>query len=478
MKLLATFSFAFLALQGPAVLAATGCPPDAVELTQNDPIQAAVDKALDGATFCLKAGIHRLQSVRPKNDQTFIGEAGAIMSGARQLKFFERAGKYWVATNIKIHRARSGACSKEAPNCNMPGRLFIDDKPLSPVADKNALEPGKSYLDFDNNRIYFSDNPEGRKIEMAETVFAFTGKAKGVKIKNLIVEKYDNLAQEGAINGRMGTNWAVENSELRWNSAVGIRVGSGGRLENSNIHSNGQLGVSAGGEGMLVKNNRIWGNNAYGFDDGWEGGGLKSANAKGLKVVANHVYGNLGAGLWCDINCDDVVFEDNVIERNSGPGIFYEISYNGVLRRNTLRRNGTSGFNAFWNANIQIAASENVEVYQNTITVNADGGGIILIDQGRTDDPSKKTKLYKTRNNAIHHNEITYLGVGTSGGASDRSPHHENYSIISDGGNRYDFNTYRVPPKASAAFLWGHRTFDWDAFRSQGQEPNGTISLY
>ena len=477
MNLLMTFSLAFLVLPASPV-ASEACPPDAIQIAPNGPMQAAVDKAPDGATFCLKAGVHRLLSIRPKNHQTFIGEAGAVMSGARTIDTFKRAGKYWIASDIKVRRAKSGTCSKDAPNCNMPGRLFIDDKPLSPVASKDALGPGKSYLDFDNNRIYFFDNPKGRKVEMAEAMFAFSGKAKGVKIMNLIVEKYDNPAQEGAINGRMGTSWVVENCELRWNSAVGIRVGSDGRLEGSNIHGNGQLGVSVGGEGILVKNNQIWRNNVYGFDDGWEGGGLKSANAKGLKVVANHVYDNRGAGLWCDINCDDVVFEDNVVEQNSGPGLFYEISYNAILRRNTLSRNGTSGFHAFWNADIQIAASEHVEIYENTITVNAGGGGIMLVDQGRTDDASKRTKLYKTRNNAIHHNEITYLGAGTSGGASDLTLDHENYSIISEGGNLYDFNTYRVPSKASAAFLWGHRTFDWVAFRKQGQEANGTMSFY
>jgi hypothetical protein len=56
-------------------------------------------------------------------------------------------------------------------------------------------------------------------------------------------------------------------------------------------------------------------------------------------VRNNWVHDNRGAGLWADTNNNDFLIENNVIEDNDGPAIFYEISYNAVIKNNTLRRN-------------------------------------------------------------------------------------------------------------------------------------------
>src|SRR5688572_9400610 len=62
-------------------------------------IQDSVNKYAAGTIFTLKAGVFRLQSVTPKSGMSFIGEAGAVLSGARRLTGFTRQGIYWVASN-------------------------------------------------------------------------------------------------------------------------------------------------------------------------------------------------------------------------------------------------------------------------------------------------------------------------------------------------------------------------------------------
>jgi hypothetical protein len=60
------------------------------------------------------------------------------------------------------------------------------------------------------------------------------------------------------------------------------------------------------------------------------------------------------------------------------------------------------------------------------LTVSPDKCGIMLVDQsrpfqggyGKSDSGGK----YKTRNNKIHHNEITFEGAACIGGASDVEP--------------------------------------------------------
>jgi parallel beta-helix repeat protein len=184
--------------------------------------------------------------------------------------------------------------------------------------------------------------------------------------------------------------------------------------------------------------------------------------------------------LWCDINCNNVLYEGNVVERNNGAGIFHEISFNAVIRNNIVRHNGIADKDWFWGDEILVAASQDVEVYANTLTVSPGKCGIMLIDQGRDDQArAHGGPIYKTRNNKVHDNEMTFEGAACAGGASDVKPGHENFSIITDGNNLFDGNVYRVPRTGGPArFVWGHEVLDWDALRGKGVEPNGRLVVY
>jgi hypothetical protein len=75
-----------------------------------------------------------------------------------------------------------------------------------------------------------------------------------------------------------------------------------------------------------------------------------------------------------------------------------------------------------------------VTVHRNTVTVSAGGCGIVLVDQSR---PIEGGGRYKTRNNTVHYNDMTFEGAACAGGASDSQPGDENFTIISDGNNRF-----------------------------------------
>ena len=104
---------------------------------------------------------------------------------------------------------------------------------------------------------------------------------------------------------------------------------------------------------IRIEGNRIWSNNIYGFDPGWEAGGVKIAESDGVTFRGNHVHDNNGPGLWCDIECRNVVYEDNLVENNQDAGIFHEISFNAVIRRNVVRHNGSASRGWFWGADIR-----------------------------------------------------------------------------------------------------------------------------
>jgi parallel beta-helix repeat protein len=459
---------------GPAHagVSSSPCPRNAIAIGPGALIQETVDRAGDGAVLCLQNGVHRAQAIRPRPRQRFYGEGQTVLNGSQLLTGFRREEGYWAATSPLQRRSKHGDCQPSAPLCNEPQALFLDDKPLTRVSSKGELTSGKFYIDYAGRRMYLVDDPTNRKVEVTVALFAFQSAAPDVLISNITVEKFANAAQTGAIHAIEGARWIMENCEARLNSGHGISAGTGSRVRNCDIHNNGQLGIGGYGNDILIESNHIWSNNIYGFDPGWEAGGVKIAESDRVTFRGNHVHDNKGRGLWCDGDCRNIVYEDNIIENNQRSGIYHEISFNAVIRNNRLRHNHHEKRDWFWSAEILIAGSQDVEVSGNTLVADAGICGVMLIDQGRHDNGP----LYKTRNNTIRGNDMTFEGGACAGGASDTKPGHDNYNIIEDGNNRFDGNTYRVArPSEPRRFVWGHEVTDWDGFRRKGLEKNGRL---
>ena len=276
-------------------------------------IQDAVDRNPKGTTFLIKKGMHRLQSVTPKNGDSFIGETGAILSGAKIINSFERQGQYWVAKYSVPQVKAPGKCLPQYPACTLPEDLFIDSLPLRRVMDQADLVSGRWYLDYAAGNVYLFDSPKGHTVELSVTRHAFYGSASDVTIRGLIIEKYATPAQSGAIHamtdpGPLSHNWIVENNEIRLNHGGGIRSGHGTHILNNKIHHNGQIGITGAGTGILVDGNEIDHNNYAGFAYGWEAGGAKFSFTNNLVVRKNFVHDNQGPGLWTDgDNVNDLV---------------------------------------------------------------------------------------------------------------------------------------------------------------------------
>jgi parallel beta-helix repeat protein len=476
-----------IGLNSPRVEAAetATCPVRSIRVPVGASIQAAVDAAPPRTTFCIEAGLHRAQRVAPKDGQVFIGMPGAVMSGAERLGGFRQEGGFWVAAVTDPPMRSFGTCLKSRPACNGPMRFFLDDRPLEPVARLADLRTGTVFHDPATGKAYLTDDPRGRTVERTTRAYAFwSNGARNVVVRGLIVEKYATPAQQGAIFGNedaRASGWLIENNEVRFNSGAGIATGDRAIVRANRVHHNGQLGISPNGFDVVIEDNEIYENNIHGYDAAWEGGGVKAGKIERLTLRRNRVHGNYGSGLWCDVDCRDVLIEDNIVEGNADAGIFYEISFDAVIRNNIVRLNGTGaggqqGSVWFWGAGIQIAASQGVQAYGNIVTVAPGGAGIMLIDQARYSG-SNPRRYYRTADNLVRDNIVIYDGrAGISGGASDVAASSPNFGIIEAGGNRFDGNTYIVQPSATpASFIWGHQPVSYETFRSLGQESRGNL---
>lgn len=256
---------------------------------------------------------------------------------------------------------------------------------------------------------------------------------------------------------------------MRLNFAVGINSGARSKVRNNFVHDNGEMGLGGSGDDMMIENNEISYNGYFsGLDPYWEGGGSKWALTNRLIVRNNFSHHNNGYGLWTDIDNYQTLYEGNRIEDNIGGGIVHEISYDAVIKNNTIKNNGFGVYFWAWGAAIMIQNSQGVEVYGNRVEVLDKGNAITLIQQNRG---SGNRGAYLVRNNYIHNNTLIHRSAeGTSGATAD----YDEAGLLK-GNNRFNANSYYVLDANNDHWMWG----DWmlfPAFRSAGQEASGSVN--
>ena len=177
--------------------------------------------------------------------------------------------------------------------------------------------------------------------------YAFTGDAANVVLRDLTVRNFAAPRDEGVVNHDSGDGWTIENNTIENNAGAALMAGAGQVVRGNCLRGNGQYGINAYKRGgltdLVVEGNEITGNNT----DDWETqvpgcgctGGAKFWAVDGADVRDNWVHDNRGAGLWADTNNNDFVVEHNLFENNDAEALFYETSYNAVIRDNVFRGN-------------------------------------------------------------------------------------------------------------------------------------------
>jgi parallel beta-helix repeat protein len=184
-----------------------------------------------------------------------------------------------------------------------------------------------------------------------KNLYAFTGKARGVRVKNLTITHFGKRGDnggEGVVNHDSGHGWLIAHDTISHNAGAGVFLGTHTRVVSSCLSSNGEYGFQSysphGPHDVVLRHNEISYNNA----DDWESiqpgcgcsGGGKFWDTRSAVVLDNWVHHNHGPGLWADTNDRGFLFKGNYVSDNDDVGIFYEISYNARITHNTFVRNG------------------------------------------------------------------------------------------------------------------------------------------
>jgi hypothetical protein len=435
-----------------------------VTLKPGQSIQAAVNGHPVGTTFLISAGVYRQQSIVPKDGDIFIGSPGADLNGSAIVSGFkfDSTTNLWAA-HVNAHPPTStvGVCFNWGPMCKYPEDIYFDNTLFHRVPSLIGLASKQWYLDYSTDTVYLVDNPLGHVVEITSTFDAFSGAASHVTIRGLVIEKYANPALHGAIHtdapsGQPGRDWVIEHNEVRDNHAAGIRADQGTQILHNNIHHNGEAGILAAGDGVLVQGNWIAYNNTVGYNFAAAGG--KFNGTTNLVVRNNYVHHNNGPGLKTDHDSYNTLYEYNFTSHNQTAGIAHEISFDAVIRYNTIVEDGydPSHSGVYWGAGIFNQNSSNVEVYGNTVTNSMHG-----ITATQTSRFNKNGVPYLVRNFNVHDNVITQQKGIVAGIAGVDSVYSQN--------NYYRNNSYTLPSITGSYFLWMNKAIDQTTWNAYGQ---------
>jgi parallel beta-helix repeat protein len=303
------------------------------------------------------------------------------------------------------------------------------------------------------------------------TQFAFEGGAVGVLIKDLEIRNYATLCTTvpdnclGAIQGYDASDWTLENLNVHHNAGAGANLHGRVTVRGGSFHHNARLGIGvSGGDSALIDGVELAYNNPDRlFDPLWEAGGIKVAVGNNVTVRGCHVHHNVGPAIWYDIDNRGGVISDNLVTDNAYVGVFYEISYAGVIQGNTVTGNGTATTGPI-GAGILVAASQDVEVHHNAVRGNA--GGIVGLQEERGSGqfgPYLMTDLW------VHDNDVdlTHGAAGLLNFMADGSLYTRN--------NRFDRNAYDITGNALPFLIDGLIPASRSTWQARGQDPNSTF---
>ena len=349
---------------------------DEVVLEVGDDFASVIATQPPGTHFRIAEGVHVGQQIRPRDGDTFTGDAGAILSGAVPMAAgeFTRRGDVWVATgqteeafiwNGTFHGEMRPGFERDGANHD----LWAGDTRLRHAASRSEVDTeGEWFFDYDADEIVIGRDPAATPIALATPWYAIASDASDVTVQHLTISRYATYAQHGAIH-TTGPGWDIRHVTVTENHGAGITINGGTTVTDSLITWNGQIGLTAwSGEDIVVERNEIAHNYLLGYNWEWEGGGTKFKETTGMVFTNNWVHDNYAPGVWFDIDNRDSVITSNLIHDNL-VGILMEISYGAEIAHNTIHDNGADGYGDL-GAGIWVSNTSDVHVHDNAFADN------------------------------------------------------------------------------------------------------------
>lgn len=355
---------------------------DAAAGSQSAPLRTinrAITVAPAGGTVVLRAGSYNesLQIFKKVTIQNFPGEA-AWLDGAVPVTGWVKDGSVWRKDGWTTRFDHSPTYTKgaadmagdwrmldsTAPMAAHPDQLWVGGSALSQVASRGQVSGGKFYVDEAGARLYAGSDPTSGAAASNQQ-YAINIRADGVTVRGIGVRRYaPSVWQMGAVTVER-PNATLENVNITDSATTGLSVlSSGATLTKVTSQNNGMLGIHGNHAdnirmtGVLVRNN-----NTEKFHVGPVAGGLKFTKSRGVTVTNSSFADNNGHGFWEDQSVYNSIFSGNDFLRNTGYGLFLEISAKAIVADSLIMNNKREG--------LLINNFANVQIWNNTIVGNS-----------------------------------------------------------------------------------------------------------
>jgi chitodextrinase len=342
-------------------------------------VQHAVNATPSGGTVVIRGGTYR-ESVALSNKtltlQAYPHEQvwlkGSVVVGSWVPDGTAWRSDGWTHSFTHLTTA-SGYVDPAYPMAGYPDMAYIDGVPLTQVASRAQVGPGTFYVDDANHQLYVGSDPTGHVVEAAayqNVLVAYN--APNSKLLGLgfahAASQADSASSAVILNTSSGV--LVENDTFAWNAASGMEVGQLSPdvvVRGNEMVDNGLVGATSWGapQRLVFQGNHVAANNQERFSIYWAAGGVKLNGVQTATVADNVVEDNTGTGIWCDGGCSGVSIVRNLVRNDSLMGIMYEISDGAIIASNIVVNNGSSGPSG--GGGIYVSESTNAKVYNNTI---------------------------------------------------------------------------------------------------------------
>lgn len=344
--------------------------------------QGIINANAAGTTYVVKSGIHRYQTITPKDGDTFEFENGAVVTGGDNLgtSGWTAADGLWYKDGISRGTTTGGQCNS-GYECGQLNCIVIDGELKGWRTTKAAVTKDTAF--YDSGRVWVGVNPALHDyVEICRTqrfinlcaVDDVTLKAQGGTDRvgagfKGIIRAYASAeqARQAAIAGgyadskpgwdtggngeAVGSGWLFQDLDIHGHAGCGIVLPDQSTLRRSRVASCGQLNVGHNRTDDVVYEYSIIENgNANGWRAGWEGGNIKIARSTD-DIVRGCLWrisgrltnsdGRVTGVLWWDIDNDGAECYDTIVVSGGGDesrGIFHEIGGSMHFYRNKVLR--------------------------------------------------------------------------------------------------------------------------------------------
>jgi hypothetical protein len=298
-------------------------------------------------------------------------------------------------------------------------QVFAEGLPLRQVLERRLMSRGTFYVDEATKRMDvclaggqdLTKDGEAPRVEAAVRSVLWDCRGSYVMTKGLRFRYAANRAQEGAAVFSGRGNQVADCVFEKTNGVGAVFTGEDIQVRTCIFVENGQLGFSANKSHRLrMSDCTVRGNNAKGFDRGWEAGGTKLVLCRGAILENSTFVENHGPGIWFDIGNEDCEVRNCLIANNEDAGIFDEISFGLQAHDNVVLENGLADTPGSWGAGggICVSSAPGAVIERNLLLGNREG--ISFREQKRT-TPRIDAKQGSTEESVWNHDEIVRHNV-------------------------------------------------------------------